>query len=404
MNKPHLLWVGMVLLCIVTNMACHSQDTELLPSPEENQSRDVTLSEEQQQAIGLSTAPAEERKIGPVIESFGRIIPRVQGRVQVTSPVPGRVTPQSVERIPAPGTVVRQGQVLAEVEQTYTVSERVQLDVGEEGAGGAAAEAKAALDVAVAEYQRSQNLFAAKIVAHKRVEEAKASWLQAQSRYETAKRQEASYQRATTTKGEPLRRVALTAPITGVIVQADLTAGQQVDTVTPLFVITDPSIVWAEAPIFEGDLHKLQQTRTAVIRTVGEDQQSWTGRLLYTGTVVDPIKRTASLVYEVDNKDGRLKLGMSVMVTLPTGAEHPAVMVPETALLESEKGKGVVYVRRNATQFSEKEVQIGDRRDRFVAIAGDIKAGEELVVIGVPELFGMRPGRLAPKETEEREE
>ena len=180
--------------------------------------------------------------------------------------------------------------------------------------------------------------------------------------------------------------------------QADLTAGQQVDTTTPLFIIADPSIVWAEAPIFEGDLHKLQQTRTAVIRTVGEAQQSWTGRLLYAGTVVDPIKRTSSLVYEVDNTDGRLKLGMSVMITLPAGAEHPAVMVPESALLESEKEKGIIYIRRSPTQFSEKEVQIGDRRDGFVAITGDIKAGDELVVMGAPELFGMMPGRLATEE------
>jgi cobalt-zinc-cadmium efflux system membrane fusion protein len=358
----------------------------------------VTLTPEQQQAIGLTTAPAIERQVGPIVESFGHVIPRQQGRTQVTSPVAGRITPQSAERIPAPGTVVRGGQLLAEVEQIYTAPERVQLDVGYAGAEGAAQEAKAALDAAATEYQRSQTLFTAKIVSRKRVEDAKAAWLQARSRFETAQRQAASYGAATAASGNQLRRFALTAPITGVVVQADLTAGQQVDTTTPLFVIADPSTVWVEAPVFEDDVQKIERTRPVTIHTPGDPQASWIGRPRYTGTVVDPLKRTTSFVYEVANADGRLRLGMSVTVALPAGPERPMVMVPEAALMEDEKGSGVVYVRRGPTQFVEQQVRIGGHYDGFVAVTGDVVAGQELVVTGMPELFGMVPGRLMTEE------
>ena len=387
-----------VVLCVFGLMACRSPEPEAPQHTDEATAHEVTVTLEQQQAIGLTTAVAVERQVEPTIESFGRVIPRQQGRVQVTSPVAGRVTTQSAEGIPTPGTMVRSSQLLAEVDQTYTAPERVQLDVGYAGAGGAAQEAKAALDAAAAEYQRSQTLFTAKIVSRKRVEEAKAAWLQAQSRFETAEQQAASYGTATTARGNQLRRFALTAPITGVVVQADLTAGQQVDTTTPLFVIADPSTVWVEAPIFEDDVQKIERTHPVTIRTPGDSQASWIGHPRYTGTVVDPLKRTTSFVYEVANADGRLRLGMSVTVTLPIGPERLRVMVPEAALMEGEKGSGVVYVRRSPTRFVEQQVTIGERRDGFVAVTGDVTAGQELVVTGVSELFGMAPGRLMTEE------
>lgn len=396
------LWLGLCCFSVMLIGACNqSEEPELVRQTNKAAAQVVSVTSEQQQAIGLTTAPAVLREIGPVLESFGRVIPRTQGRVQMIAPVAGLVTPQSAERIPTPGSVVRKGQLLAEIEQTYTVLEKVQLDVGEEGAEGIAQEALAALDAAEAEYQRSQQLFAAKIVGHKRVEEAKASLRQARSRYETAKRQAASYRVATTTGKDHVRRFPLLAPIDGVVVQADITAGQQVNTESALFVLADPSIVWVEAPVFEGDLRKIQQPRSATIivnSTEGDTFLSVVGRPLFTSPVVDPVKRTATLVYEVKNTNGQLKLGMSVTVAIPIGSTTLQVMVPEAALVEDAHHMGVVYVRQNPTEFAERTVKIGERRDGYVSVGGNLAVGEELVVTGVAELFGAMPGRLVTDE------
>ena len=75
-------------------------------------------------------------------------------------------------------------------------------------------------------------------------------------------------------------------------------------------------------------------------------------------------------------------------------------MVPEAALLESGGGKGVVYVRRNPTLFAEEEVTIGVRQDGLVAVAGEVKEGEDIVVVGAPALFGKILGPL-PVQPEE---
>jgi RND family efflux transporter MFP subunit len=303
-----------------------------------------------------------------------------------------------VTLVPAPGTLVHQGQLLAEVEQIYSAPEQVQLDIGEKSAIGAAQEAKAALEAAVAEYQRSQNLFQAKIGSRKRLDDAKAAWLQAQSRYETARGQQKSYHAAITPSGRSPKRFPLTAPIAGVIVQADITAGQQVDTTTPLFTIADLSTVWVEAPIFEGDLARIERNSEATIRSVSDEGTVWTGKPIYAGEVVDPLKRTANLLYAVDNAAGRLKLGMSVSAAVPVGPEKQVVMVPEAALVENGGGKGVVYVRQSPTLFAEKEVTIGMRQDGLVAVEGEVKEGDDIVVVGAPELFGQMPGRLPTAE------
>jgi membrane fusion protein, heavy metal efflux system len=387
-----------VLLCLVTFVACaKKEEPEEKPTAGE-EVKALTLSPEQQETIGLMTEKAVVRGVRPVVESFGRVISRLQGRVQIASPVAGRVTTQSATLIPSPGALVHQGQLLAEVEQTYSAPEQVQLDVGEQSAIGAAQEAKAALEAAAAEYQRSQNLFQAKIGSRKRLEDAKAAWLQAQSRYETARRQQASYHAAITPSGRSLKRFPLTAPIAGVIVQAEVTAGQQVDTTTPLFTIADLSTVWVEAPIFEGDLDRVDRDSAATIRGVGDEGAVWTGKPIYAGEVVDPLKRAANLLYAVDNAAGRLKLGMSVSVAVPAGLEKQVVMVPEAALAENGGGKGVVYVRQSPTLFAEKEVTTGIRQDGLVAVEGEVKEGDDIVVVGAPELFGQMPGRLPTAE------
>ncbi|MBI3799042.1 MAG: efflux RND transporter periplasmic adaptor subunit [Deltaproteobacteria bacterium] len=358
----------------------------------------LTLTPDQQEVIGLTTVPAVTRVVRPVIESFGRIVPRLQGRAQVTAPVAGRITPQSAALIPSLGTFVQKGQLLAEVEQTYTAPEQVQFEIGEKGAAGAVQEAQAALEAAKAEYQRSQNLLRAKIISQKRLEEAKAAWLQAQSRYDTARRQQASYRTATAAGGESPRRFSLTAPLAGIVIQAEITAGQQVDTTAPLFTIADLSTVWVEAPVFEGDLDRVERKSAATIHSIGTQGETWTGSPLSTSEVVDPLKRTVNLLYAVDNTAGRLKLGMSVTVVVAAGRDEQVVMVPEAALIESERGKGVVYVRRSPTVFAEEEVGIGLRQDSLVAVAGGVRAGDAIVVTGASELFGKMPARLTVEE------
>jgi len=127
------LYAVSLFCCLVSITACQRQDLEQGKQPTDTTPGELTLTVEQQEAIGLTTVPAVAQTVRPVLESFGRVVPRTQGRVLMTSPVAGRVTSASAEHIPPPGTVVHKGQVLAEIEQTVTAAEQVQLAVAGEG-------------------------------------------------------------------------------------------------------------------------------------------------------------------------------------------------------------------------------------------------------------------------------
>src|SRR5207244_78065 len=98
--------------------------------------------------------------------------------------------------------------------------------------------------------------------------------------------------------------------------------------------------------------------------------------------------------------DGRLKLGMSVTIDVPTGPKKQAVTVPEAALIEGGGGKGLVYVRKSPTLFAEEGVTIGITQAGRVAVEGAVKERDEVVVVGAQELFGQALGRSSAPEAE----
>src|SRR5260221_6230168 len=83
-----------LLLC---SACAHDQGEKQEKHEANSDAKTLSLSAEQQELIGLTTATAVRRTIRPTIESFGRVIPRLQGRVLVTAPVAGRVTASSVK-------------------------------------------------------------------------------------------------------------------------------------------------------------------------------------------------------------------------------------------------------------------------------------------------------------------
>jgi cobalt-zinc-cadmium efflux system membrane fusion protein len=72
---------------------------------------------------------------------------------------------------------------------------------------------------------------------------------------------------------------------------------------------------------------------------------------------------------------------MFATVRLPTTFRKTAVAVPEAALQQLES-KPVVFVRRTATQFEVRPVQIGRTVDGQVEIVSGLRAGEPIVVAG----------------------
>jgi cobalt-zinc-cadmium efflux system membrane fusion protein len=109
-------------------------------------------------------------------------------------------------------------------------------------------------------------------------------------------------------------------------------------------------------------------------------QTTFSGKVIFINSVVDPDSRTVKVRTEVSNADGRLKPDMFANVAIITDVKSTAVSVPQSAVLENG-GKSVVFVAEGSS-YKQRQVQLGIKDGDRVEIIDGLKAGDQVVVKG----------------------
>lgn len=379
----------LVLLMVLSLSGCEmgerERERELQSSAPKTLAPDgsIHFTPEQAKLAGLQTARVEERTVTPTITAIGRTRARLGGESQVFSPFPGRVVADPA-RLPRIGSMVRRDQLLAEVEQILTAAETVQFSVSHIQLQAAIDQAEREVNLTRAEYERGKALYEVGAISLKQLQVAEFNFQQAQIRLESAKKAKAEYEAVLVRSSGP-RRITLRSPISGVVIAADITPGQQVDSAKSLFTIVDLTRVWVEAQVFENDLALVRQAPQAQILTRAYPDETFTGRLVTIGNVVDPTNRTVTVIYEVANAQQKLKLGMFAEVRIPTGKIERALVIPAQAVLE-EEGRSFVYIETEPGVYRRREITIGRREGDIVMVTSGVKAGEKVVTVGAETL------------------
>jgi RND family efflux transporter MFP subunit len=162
------------------------------------------------------------------------------------------------------------------------------------------------------------------------------------------------------------------------------TSGENISADAAAFSLLDSSSVFLEARIPESKLGQISKDLNASFETpdapgtllpvLGEGG----GRLVYLGAAVDSLSRTAPVIYEVPNPDGRLRIGMSATVHLETNHTEEGLAVPESALVDAD-GKFAVYVQVSGETFQKRELETGVRDNGYVQILSGLSEGERVV-------------------------
>ncbi len=238
------------------------------------------------------------------------------------------------------GDRVTDGQILAQVDTTDLIYQRMQLDaasmevdVQEEIAATALQRAKADLDYVRQRYERVSSLLDGGAVTEQAVDDARIALRNAESAYETASQQVRTVQAKNRSLSAQLasvekriRDASVAAPIGGTVTGKYYEAGEAVPQLRPIFEILETSEVWVKIYVGEERLPSLKVGQTAQIRANGLEKPlpgtiAWISpEAEFTPKqILTPEVRT-SLVYAVkvivDNKDGILKHGMPVEVHL----------------------------------------------------------------------------------------
>ena len=341
----------------------------------------------------IVTEIVSPQSIAGVIPATGKIlIP--ENHVAVIGPVnEGRI----VRLYAGQGTRVRKGQKLADLESADI--DQAEADYLKALADYENAVRSSAAEVKLAQesYDRNKLLYEQKITAGKNLQSAEHDLEVAKAAGEssvngtkaalTAARRhllilginEATID-SLAKKTDLAATFSLNSPIDGIVVERNATVGASVGTDANVFKIIDLSQVWIDANVFEKDLQRVKTGQEVKLTVPAFPQTTFTGRVIFVDSVVDPDTRTVKVRTEVANPDGRLKPDMFANVQIVTDVNRAAISIPQSAVLNDE-GKSIVFVAEG-DGYKKRQVQPGIQNNDRVEIVDGLNAGDKVVVKG----------------------
>lgn len=171
------------------------------------------------------------------------------------------------------------------------------------------------------------------------------------------------------------------SPISGVVADRPLYAGDMASTGIPLFVIMDVSRVVARVNVPQGQAGLVRIGQPAEIGFTDSGDQV-AGKVIVVSPATDPASTTLQVWIEIPNPTGLLKPGASVHAKVITEAFKAAAVVPSAAILPGEEGGTAVLVISSDSVAHRRPVQIGVREGDKVQILNGARPGEEVVTVG----------------------
>lgn len=329
---------------------------------------EIVFRKEQQWDVEFMTGLPTRRDVEASFIVAGEFVPVAQKDVTVSAPLSGSLS--SAQQVPYVGKRVAKGEVLAVIEPPL----HQQGGAGQFSAAHAEARQKHAL--AEKEFERARRLYEAKAAPKRRVEEAELALASAEAALEPLDRAEREL-RDRTSNG----RVAVTAPIGGTVVEMFTTGGRGIEAGQPIARIVNTATLWLKANVPATAVGSLKNLSTTSFTIPGVNGVLAPSRLVSVNDLVDPRTRTVTLLFEVPNPRGMLKVGMFADVAVSTGVVRNVLTLPEEALFEDE-GRFFAYIQHNGESFERREVKTGLRGSGFVQITGGLKSDDRIVLRG----------------------
>ncbi len=180
-------------------------------------------------------------------------------------------------------------------------------------------------------------------------------------------------------KAPPSFEVPVKAPIGGLVVEQDVSAGQLIQPgTTQCFMISDVSTVWVLVNVYQKDLPYVRVGDRVTIQT-DTYPEAFYGRIAYVAASLDPNTRTLQARIETNNPGEKLKKDMYVVATVNAGTIQNAIALPDAAVLRDSENQPFVYAAASANQFGRRSVTLGESLNGTTEIISGLKPGDQVV-------------------------
>ena len=186
-------------------------------------------------------------------------------------------------------------------------------------------------------------------------------------------------------KAPPSFEVPVKAPINGLVVEQNVSAGQLIQPgTTQCFMISDVRTVWVLVNVYQKDLPYVRVGDSVTIQT-DTYPDVFHGRIAYVAASLDPSTRTLQARIETNNPGEKLKKDMYVVASVNAGTIPNAIALPDAAVLRDSENQPFVYAAASSNQFGRRSVTLGESMNGQTQITSGLKAGDQ--VIGNGSLF-----------------
>jgi membrane fusion protein, heavy metal efflux system len=243
-------------------------------------------------------------------------------------------------------------------------------------------------------YERKKSLFDQKITSEAEFIDTQMSYEQSKTEFEATKnklyamglnaKEIASLE--STDKGLSTGKLPFRAPISGVVVSRQITAGEMVEPGNNVIVLADLSDVWVWLNIYEQDIASLSAAygkgEVPVEITTGAFlSEVFYGKIDYMSSMINENSRALNVRVSLNNKENRLRPGMFCHASIYTGETGEVLTVPRTSILTDE-GKTFVFKHVKEDFFLQVFVKVGRKDINSVEILDGLNTGDEVVTGG----------------------
>ncbi len=316
------------------------------------------------------------------------------------------------------GSRVKEGQLLATLENSdlaaaaqdnkgsymaaeaaYATATRAQVPEDMQKSQSDVAQAKANLDLNLSIVKGRKQLFAEGAIPGRDLDTALAALVQAQAAYDAAAKHlesmrsvsheaalKAAQGQLTSAEGKYKGATAqvsyseIRSPIDGVVTDRPLFAGETAAAGAPLLTVMDTSSLLAKTHLAQSLAQRMKLGDEASVRVPGVAEPV-SARVALISPALDPGSTTVEVWLKIANKDGALKVGTAVKVSITGRTDAKAWKIPAASVLTAQDGSKTVMVVGADGAAHRKAVTLGLQDAEDVQVTGGLSP-TDLVITG----------------------
>ncbi len=315
-----------------------------------------------------TVARAERRDIAFSLEVSGDVMPTTP--LDVKGEVGGKLKALHVD----PGQVVKEGDLLVEIDDRDLLTERETALTEIEGA-------KLAMQKTQKNFARSKELFEGNLISREVYDNLSSEFAIAENGLVKA-------QRRLQLVEDKLRKTKVSAPADGTVLSVPVTEGQvviaaaSVNNGTTLMTIANLSKLLVETHINQVDVSRLELNQAVKLRVESLKDVDLEARISFIAPIATAKNNIKGFQVQalIENPNPRLRPGMTVNMTVPISRADDALSVPITAVFKGDGNGKVVYVR-NGESTEKRQVTVGISDINHAQILNGVNEGEEILLV-----------------------